>query len=68
MADTITDSDLLRMLARAERDEGAWAEATRRCGTADNARRFGRATKAAEIIRTEVSRRVVAAAESMLGA
>jgi hypothetical protein len=63
---TITDSELLRMLARAERDEETWADATRRCGSADNARRFGRATKAAEMVRNELSRRVVAAAEAML--
>jgi len=68
MARTFTDSDLLRMLARAEQDEETWADATRRCGSADNARRFGRATKAAEVIRVEVARRIVAAAESMLDA
>jgi hypothetical protein len=66
MATAITDANLLRMLARAERDEEVWADATRRCGSADNARRFGKATQAAERIRAEVARRVVAAAESML--
>jgi hypothetical protein len=63
---TITDSDLLGMLARAERDESVWAENTRQCGSAYNARRYGRASKMAELLRGEVSRRVIAAAEAML--
>ena len=68
MAMTITDADLLRMLAKAEREEERWARATRQCGSADNARRFGRATREAELVRSEVARRVVAAAEAMLDA
>ncbi len=68
MAMTITDADLVRMLAKAERDEERWARATRQCGSADSARRFGRATREAEMIRTEIGRRVIAAAEGMLDA
>ena len=66
MALTMADSELLELLARAERDEERWAEATRQSGTAVNAHRFGQATKAAELLRAEVARRIVAAAESML--
>ena len=68
MAMTVTDSDLLRMLAIAEQEEESWAVAVRRCRGADNARRFGRATREAELVRTEVARRVIAAAEAMLDA
>jgi len=66
MARTISDSDLLTMLAIAEDEEATWAAVTQRCASADSARRFGRATREADLVRDEVARRVIAAAEAML--
>ena len=66
MSRTISDADLLKMLAIVEDEEATWAAVTRRCGSADSARRFGCATREADLVRDEVTRRVIVAAEAML--